>query len=348
MILQEAVPEYVPSTAMLRDWMIALGATSPVPVSLIDEIRARPGHMVGTGPLPGRVTNHTGPRTLSALAAVYGDIYLATACGPTASWTLDASDQPAVLLVVSLVGRLRVRAGDQTSIVAPGTACFVTSSRSVTIDGIEASGSLLVGMLPAARMRRVHTELAPRGPLPVGVSPTLRAAIAYAGTLLIATLTDDEPSALESGDALASIVESLAEFALAAEGRGSRSGEVRQAAMRCIEEQHREHAFGVDDIARELFISRRQLYRAFPDEGGIAGIIAARRVKTAERIMADRPTLQLSEVATMAGFSTAGVMRAHFRRTHGTTPQRHRDAALNARGAEQARGPRALHAVPID
>lgn len=132
------------------------------------------------------------------------------------------------------------------------------------------------------------------------------------------------------------------------EGRSTRTGEVRQAALRCIDEQHREHSFGVDDIARELFMSRRQLYRAFPDEGGIAGMIAARRVKTAERIMAGRPTLQLSEVATMAGFSTAGVMRAHFRRTYGTTPQRHRDATLRQRDDEQVGAARASRAGTID
>lgn len=350
-MLREPESDPRPSTEMLKSWMVALGATSPVPLRLIEEIRARPGHLVGAAHMPGTVTPPSARLTLSALAAVYGDIYLATACGPTASWTLEASEEQAVLFVVSLVGRLRVRAGEQTSIVAPGNACFVTSERSVTLDGIEESGSLLVGMIPAGRLRAVHAELRHRGPLSVGTSPPLRAAVAYAGTLLISTLTDEGRAPRDGGDALASVIGSLAEFALAADSRSSRTVEVRQAALRSIERQHREPSFGVDDIARELFISRRQLYRAFPDAGGIAGMIAARRVQTAERIMADHPDLQLGDVATMSGFSTAGVMRAHFRRTHGTTPQRHRDAAARLRegeGVDGQRSPRALHVVPID
>ncbi len=101
---------------------------------------------------------------------------------------------------------------------------------------------------------------------------------------------------------------------------------LRSAALHRIEQGHRAQSFGVDHIARELYISRRQLYRAFPDSGGIAALIARRRLRTAEEYLVGRPDLSLEEIAVLAGFSSAGVMRAHFRREFGMSPQHRRDA----------------------
>ncbi|WP_248146119.1 helix-turn-helix domain-containing protein [Microbacterium aoyamense] len=112
---------------------------------------------------------------------------------------------------------------------------------------------------------------------------------------------------------------------------GESLAELRCAALQHIEERHRTPTFGVDHIARELYISRRQLYRAFPDSGGIANLIARRRLASAEDLLVGRPDLSLAEVAGRSGFSTAGVMRAHFRRQYGVTPQQRRDAILRAR-----------------
>jgi len=105
---------------------------------------------------------------------------------------------------------------------------------------------------------------------------------------------------------------------------------LRHAALRRIEQGHRVPSFGVDHIARELYISRRQLYRAFPDSGGIAALIAGRRLRAAEELLVSRPELPLGEIAVMSGFSTAGVMRAHFRRRFGMTPQQRRDAVMRS------------------
>ncbi|MET0812853.1 MAG: helix-turn-helix domain-containing protein [Microbacterium sp.] len=112
---------------------------------------------------------------------------------------------------------------------------------------------------------------------------------------------------------------------------GESLAELRLAALRQIEHSHRTPSFGVDHIARELYISRRQLYRAFPDSGGIASLIARRRLASAEDLLLERPELSLGDVAARSGFSTAGVMRAHFRRQYGVTPQQRRDAILLAR-----------------
>src|SRR5689334_20197540 len=69
------------------------------------------------------------------------------------------------------------------------------------------------------------------------------------------------------------------EWAIDDEDFGEALSEMRSAALQRIEDGHRVTTFGVDHIARELYISRRQLYRAFPDSGGVAALIARRRLR---------------------------------------------------------------------
>ncbi|MET0296961.1 MAG: helix-turn-helix transcriptional regulator [Microbacterium sp.] len=331
---------------MLTAWFQALGGDAETSSRLLDDVRSRPGHVMGAIPLPGRVTPPETRDAAAALTAVYGAVRVASACGPTGTWRLAPEDaEGSVLIVGSLDGRLRLRRAETSTFLLPGEVSIMTDDRGVSLEGVDHGGAALIVLVPASRLRTSHRELILRGPLPVPDSAHLRAAVAYVCTLLVTTVGDDTVSVGENGDGLVSLVGSLVEQALTVAGRSSRNSEVRQAALRCIDRHHRVQAFGVDDIARELFISRRQLYRAFPDAGGIAGMIAQRRLQTAERIMVDRPTLQLSEVAALSGFSTAGVMRAHFRRAYGTTPQRHRDAAHRP----DPEPPRAVTAsIPID
>lgn len=342
-VLRQMQIEPVASALTIGDWLSALGGgASP---HLIEKVLAQPGFVIGSAILPGSAQPIESRTAAHVLIAGYGDVRLASAWAPSGSWRVSPHEESSILLIVALVGRLRIERGGHVMTLPTGAVGIVTDDREVIVDGVEDEGSLLVGFVPAARLRAAHAEVSARGPLTVPASPQLRATVAYTGALLLATAESGHLPAAESGDLISSMVGTLAEHALSAAGHSSRTGEVRQAALRCIERQHRVQAFGVDDIARELYISRRQLYRAFPDAGGIAGMIAQRRLQTAERVMIDRPALQLSEVAALSGFSTAGVMRAHFRRAYGTTPQRHRDAVQRPTAVPDPAEPAS---VPLD
>ncbi len=325
-----------------EEWIMALDGRRPVPHGLVDHARAHPGRIIGTAPLPGRVEPAHARATASVLTVALGDVRLASGRGGPGSWSIAASDEPSVLFVAPLRGRLRVRRDEQVVLLAPPAVGFVTDDMDVVIDGSGDEVQLLVAIVPVERMRMLARELALRGPTMSASSPEQRAMLSYLGTLLVASLVDEQPPSNGCDDTVATLVSALAESTLAASGRRSRATEVRQAAMRSIDRHHKDPAFGVDEIARELHMSRRQLYRAFPDVGGIAGMIAQRRLQTAERLMRDQPGLQLSEVAARSGFSTPGVMRGHFRRVFGTTPGRHRDGGQERESSVMSAMPMSL------
>ncbi|TQJ30575.1 helix-turn-helix domain-containing protein [Microbacterium sp. SLBN-146] len=342
-VLREAVGGVVDvDPRVTEEWIAALDGRSPAAQGLIEHARAHPGRVIGTAPIPGRVDPAHARATASVLTVALGDVRLSSGRGGAASWSIPASEEPSVLFVAPLRGRLRVRRGDQVVLLAPPSVGFVTDDMDVVIDGSGDEVQLLVAMVPVERMRGLARELALRGPTMSASSPEQRATISYLGTLLIAGLVDEQPPSSGCDDTVATLVSALAESTLAAAGRRSRATEVRQAALRSIDRHHRESTFGVDEIARELHMSRRQLYRAFPDAGGIAGMIAQRRLQTAERLMRDQPGLQLSEVAARSGFSTPGVMRGHFRRVFGTTPGRHRDGGQERESSVMSAMPMSL------
>lgn len=108
-----------------------------------------------------------------------------------------------------------------------------------------------------------------------------------------------------------------------------RSLVVRSAVHDLIERHHRRPDLTIDAIARLLNLSRRQLYRYFSDaEGGIAGLVADRRVETARQLLLTRSDLSVYDIAIVAGFTNSNTFRAHFLRRHGVTPSDFRDAGL--------------------
>ncbi|MBN0038886.1 AraC family transcriptional regulator [Cellulosimicrobium cellulans] len=91
-----------------------------------------------------------------------------------------------------------------------------------------------------------------------------------------------------------------------------------------IEARHSDPGLDVVQIARELHTSRRQLYRHVPGTGGVAAMLARRRVETARALLADRPDLSVAQVAARSGFTSASRLREHFVRWHGSTPSEYR------------------------
>lgn len=108
-----------------------------------------------------------------------------------------------------------------------------------------------------------------------------------------------------------------------------RSLVVRAAVNDVIDRHHRRPDLTIDAIARLLNLSRRQLYRYFSDaEGGIAGLVADRRIETARQLLRTRTDLSVHDISMIAGFTNSNTFRAHFLRRHGVTPSDYRDAAI--------------------
>ncbi|MDY6807974.1 MAG: helix-turn-helix domain-containing protein [Actinomycetota bacterium] len=96
-------------------------------------------------------------------------------------------------------------------------------------------------------------------------------------------------------------------------------------------------SFGPDDIAYELHVSRRQLYRYFAATGeSPATAIADRRLAEVRTLLLDRPDLRLSEIAGRAGFSSTSTMRNRFRAAFGVTPTEFRSEVPGAPPSDHA------------
>ena len=91
-----------------------------------------------------------------------------------------------------------------------------------------------------------------------------------------------------------------------------------------LHERHTDPELDVAQLARELHVSRRQLYRHGQDGEGIAALIASQRYQTARALLESRPDLTIGEVAQLAGFSTSARLRAQFLARDGVTPSEHR------------------------
>lgn len=93
-----------------------------------------------------------------------------------------------------------------------------------------------------------------------------------------------------------------------------------------IDARHRDPDLDVSQVARELLTSRRQLYRVAAG-GGVAMMIARRRVETARDLLVRRPELTIAEVALRSGFSGPSRLRAMLLRETGMTPRDYRRRA---------------------
>lgn len=96
---------------------------------------------------------------------------------------------------------------------------------------------------------------------------------------------------------------------------------VREATLDLIERYHTDPEFGVEVIAAELHLSRRQVYRYFEDsEQSLAGRIAERRVRTALDLMNAQPQTAVGIIALRSGFVSVATFRSRFRAQVGIGP----------------------------
>ena len=107
-----------------------------------------------------------------------------------------------------------------------------------------------------------------------------------------------------------------------------------------------ESDFSLEDLARRLSTSPRQLQRAFAENPGISfrEYRARVRMTKAARLLA-ATDIEIADVARAVGYGTRGQFSRAFCRFHGTTPDRYRRGAGRA-GARSANRPSAPASRP--
>lgn len=89
---------------------------------------------------------------------------------------------------------------------------------------------------------------------------------------------------------------------------------LRQRCLTLIDEHYRNPCVGPAWLARELYVSRRQLDRAFVGGPGVAEVLAKRRLKQVVALAALNPTFKMAEIATYCGYSNYETFRAQCHR----------------------------------
>ena len=99
----------------------------------------------------------------------------------------------------------------------------------------------------------------------------------------------------------------------------------------------------IEDVARELATSRRQLQRVFADVGqtSFRELLASVRMERARMLLAD-PTIPVKAVAAAIGFDQPAQFAKSFRRHHGTSPSRYRASLLEDRRTLEQPRPRPI------
>ncbi|MCX7515284.1 helix-turn-helix domain-containing protein [Frateuria hangzhouensis] len=108
----------------------------------------------------------------------------------------------------------------------------------------------------------------------------------------------------------------------------------REAAQRLIETRLADRDFGVQDITRDIGISRASLYRLFEAQGGVARFIQLRRLQHLRDRLDDRAfdNQSLAALAPLSGFSGESHASRLFKQVFGISPSAYRAASI--RGAQ--------------
>jgi AraC-like DNA-binding protein len=173
-----------------------------------------------------------------------------------------------------------------------------------------------------------HTLAAGAGLFPD--TPLTRAAGAAMGRMLYEWVRDpDQAAGALAGTeaALVALVRGLFRQ-FPGDGETDRVSRVRAEAAQIIELRHRDPEFGIDELAAELHMSRRQLFRFFAGaDESLSAQLLRRRLTTAREELLVVPVQELAVVAKRAGFVDAAALRAQFSRHVGGSPSAFRLAA---------------------
>ncbi|GAA1858145.1 helix-turn-helix domain-containing protein [Microbacterium koreense] len=237
-----------------------------------------------------------------------------------------------ILGVVGLGGQRLVRSGG-VEVLSVGRMGFMSTLASSSVDhvGLNETTGIVV---PTALLSGQSVELE-RGVGLIPDTPLTRALGASFGRLLAELLHGGEMSPrriAETESALVGASRILIDQCAGSESNGGHSESVRTTVAQLIETRHSDPDFGVEAIAAELHISRRQLYRHFVDSSAsVAEMLLSRRIATAQAELIQMPPHDLEYVAQVSGFSDAAALRAVFRRRLGVSPSEFRRASTAQR-----------------
>lgn len=172
--------------------------------------------------------------------------------------------------------------------------------------------------VPKARLGR--SRLAPVTEL--DDTPLLRAGQALLKSLAADLAHGDVLGVPEFDDLLVSLVRGVVQRHPVTDQRAAADAVMRQRLTDLIEARYTDPSLDVARIARELFVSRRQLYRHTPD--GVGHLLARRRVEAATELLSSQPDLTINEIAHACGFTSASRLRAQFQVFMGQTPAQYR------------------------
>ena len=186
--------------------------------------------------------------------------------------------------------------------------------RAVAEDVLPPVRSLHGLVLSAARAQPLIDHVRALGPhllgLPVSSGPALARAFLHMLALVL-----DQPAVPE----------------LEGETRDILRLALRQRAEALLEQQLHDPAFGVQELAGLLGLSRSALYRLFEPGGGVAVFIRARRLRRLRATLADPDDhRRIAEKAYACGFADQAQCVRSFRRAYGMTPVEYRAAMLDA------------------
>lgn len=100
---------------------------------------------------------------------------------------------------------------------------------------------------------------------------------------------------------------------------------LRERCLALIDQYYRDPRVGPTWLANQLFVSRRQLDRAFVGCPSVAEIVAKRRLRQVVTMAAHKPDIPMSEIARHYGYGTYETFRAQCHRYLGCSPREARD-----------------------
>jgi AraC family transcriptional regulator of adaptative response / methylphosphotriester-DNA alkyltransferase methyltransferase len=114
---------------------------------------------------------------------------------------------------------------------------------------------------------------------------------------------------------------------------------------RVVIARHYRQPLTLDEVARALSSSPRQLTRAYAQfgESSFREDLLTRRLKVAAQLLIEQPAISVRDVARLVGFRQAPHFAKAFRRRYGLTP-----AAFRAEGRAFARAAQSQNGAPGD
>lgn len=233
------------------------------------------------------------------------------------------TEQPYLKIVAPWKGCAGVEQKGRETWVTPGQWSIYDTTDSYAVANPERVEHLIV-MLPKAMVAERGLQLDPLMARRLGGSggvstlalQTMRNAFAELPSM-------PEAAARGVGDAITQLVHlSLLDLAGQATAQTQREA-LRERIKQHVAQHLADPELTVDQIARALNCSRRQLYNAFAEEpDGVAGYILARRLEACRRVLADRAQAHrsLTDIALGNGFQNMAHFSRVFRNHLGLPP----------------------------